>query len=75
MKLVLDTNIFISAFFWGGYPREVFERVLSGLDELYISEGIMRELASVLTGGKFAVNGDEVEDYLQIIKKYSNEVI
>jgi predicted nucleic acid-binding protein len=29
MKIVLDANIFISAFFWGGNPRKVLERVIA----------------------------------------------
>jgi len=32
MKLVLDSNVFISSFFWGGKPQEVFERVITGFD-------------------------------------------
>ena len=34
MKLVLDSNIFISAFYWGGKPQQVIDRVILGLDEL-----------------------------------------
>jgi predicted nucleic acid-binding protein len=40
MKIVLDSNIFVSAFYWKGYPRKIFERVTNGLDELYITEMI-----------------------------------
>jgi len=38
MKIVIDSNIFVSSFFWVGHPREVFERVINGLDELFIAE-------------------------------------
>jgi hypothetical protein len=33
MKIVLDSNIFVSSFCWKGNPRKVFERVTNGLDE------------------------------------------
>ena len=36
MKIVVDSNIFVSSFFWGGNPRNIFERVINGFDELYI---------------------------------------
>ena len=37
MRLVLDTNVFISAFLWGGKPKAVLERILEGDDTLFIS--------------------------------------
>jgi len=37
MRIVIDSNVFISSFFWGGHPREIFDRVLNGLDELFIT--------------------------------------
>jgi predicted nucleic acid-binding protein len=30
MKIVIDTNIYISAIFWGGKPREVVDLGRSG---------------------------------------------
>jgi hypothetical protein len=39
MKLVLDTNIFISSFFWGGNPRKIMERIIDGKDALYVADG------------------------------------
>ena len=37
MKLVLDTNIFISAFYWGGNPQRIMNRIIEGVDSLYVS--------------------------------------
>ena len=75
MKIVIDSNIFISSFFWGGYPREVFERVINGLDELYITDEIIKEITSVMNSSKFITNSNEVEDYIKIIEKYSKKII
>ena len=47
-KVVIDTNIYISAIFWGGKPREVVDL---GRDEkmfIFISSDIEREIAEKL---------------------------
>ena len=75
MKIVIDTNIFVSSFFWGGYPREVFERVINGLDELFITDEVLIEIKSVMSSNKFSVNRGEIEDYVKIIEKYSTKII
>jgi len=75
MKIVIDTNIFVSSFFWGGHPREIFERVINGLDELYITDEIINEISSVMSSNKFIVNSSEIEDYIKIIKKYLKKII
>ena len=48
MKIVIDSNIFISSFFWGGNPKEVFERVINGLDELFITDEIIYESIKII---------------------------
>jgi putative PIN family toxin of toxin-antitoxin system len=75
MKIVIDTNVFVSSFFWGGHPREVFERVINGFDELYITDEILKEIMSVMSSKKFDVNKNEIEDYIRIIEKYSKNIV
>jgi putative PIN family toxin of toxin-antitoxin system len=75
MKIVIDSNVFISSFFWGGHPREVFERIINGLDELYITDEIIKEISSVMNSSKFDTNINEIEDYIKIIEKYSKKII
>jgi putative PIN family toxin of toxin-antitoxin system len=75
MKIVIDTNIFVSSFFWEGHPQKVFERVINGLDELLITDEIIKEITSVMSSNKFTVDSGEVEDYVKIIEKYSKKVI
>jgi len=53
MKIVIDSNIFVSSFFWAGNPRNVFDRVTNGLDELYITDEILEEIFSVMSRKKF----------------------
>jgi len=75
MKIVIDTNVFVSSFFWGGHPRELFERVINGFDELYITDEILKEITSVMSSSKFNVNNSEIEDYIRIIEKYSKNIV
>ena len=75
MKIVIDSNVFVSSFFWGGHPREVFERVINGFDELYITDEIIKEITSTMNSNKFNVNSIEIEDYTRIIEKYSRNII
>jgi putative PIN family toxin of toxin-antitoxin system len=71
MKVVLDSNIFISSFYWKGNPRTVFERVANGLDELFITDEILEEIVSVMSDKKFDTNADEIKEYIKIIESYS----
>jgi len=75
MKIVIDSNIFVSSFFWGGYPREVYERIINGFDELYITDEIIMEIKSVMNSRKFNLNSIEIDDYIKIIEKYSKKIV
>jgi len=51
VRVVLDTNVLISAFvFPGGAPEQVYRRVLDGRIELVTSRPLLSELGRVLTG-------------------------
>jgi putative PIN family toxin of toxin-antitoxin system len=75
MKIALDANIFISSFFWGGNPREVLQRTVSKLDELYISEEILDEIKDVMGRKKFHVEKGEIDYYLNSIEEIANKII
>jgi putative PIN family toxin of toxin-antitoxin system len=64
VRLVLDTNIFISAFFWGGNPRRIVERINSGTDTLYITDEILGEVAQVLARPKFNVDKHNINSIM-----------
>jgi uncharacterized protein len=55
MRLVLDTNIAVSALLWRGPPRELLDQIIerSGI-ELYSSPLLISELSEVLRRPKFA---------------------
>ena len=71
MKIVIDTNVFISSFFWSGNPRIVFDRVINGFDELYITDEILQEVSNVMMGKKFDLEKYKVEEYIKIIEHFS----
>jgi len=75
MKVVLDTNIYISSFYWSGNPRKVIERVINGLDELYISEEILEEVISVMSSKKFNTDNVKIEEYVKTIESYSFKLL
>ena len=52
--LVLDTNIVMSAFFWGGNPRRLLVAGYSREVNLVTSQPLILELRTVLSRAKFA---------------------
>ena len=53
-KLVLDTNTFISAFFWNGNEAELLRKIEQGKATLYITWDILKEVEDVLQRPKFS---------------------
>jgi len=74
MKLVLDTNIFVSAFYWGGNPQKIIDRIVEGADELYISNEILDEVAATMARPKFKTRPEIIERYLRTIEKIGKKV-
>jgi putative PIN family toxin of toxin-antitoxin system len=52
-RIVLDTNVLISAIVFGGKPRRVLDLVISGLVDCSLSIAILDELKDVLQRPKF----------------------
>lgn len=48
-KIVIDTNVFISAFGWGGVPEEVLTSSIQEKTEILISPEQLAELEQVFT--------------------------
>ena len=60
MKVVFDTNIFVSALVIpGGQAERALHHVVKGRDELLVSRAIISELVDVL-GRKFARDAEEL---------------
>jgi putative PIN family toxin of toxin-antitoxin system len=75
MKIVLDANIFISSFFWGGNPREVLKRSIAGIDELFITKEILDEINDVIMRPKFHADENEINYFINSIEEIANKIV
>jgi len=66
-KVVLDSNIFISALGWKGKPRVIFEKCLHGELELITSPNQLDELMRVMDYPKFKFTEEQKQTMLGII--------
>ena len=65
-RIVLDTNVLISAVLFGGPPRDVLELVISGAVDCSLSLSILDETREVLRRPKF---GFSPEQSLQLLEE------
>lgn len=54
MRIVVDTNVIVSAFLWGGTPRRLLDVIEEQQLELFTSRALIAELEDVLAREKFA---------------------
>ena len=71
MRVVLDTNVILSAILFGGKPRQIIEAALAGTIKIYASETIISELKSVLGRPKFGLDPQMIES---IVVEFSSLV-
>ncbi len=73
IKVVIDTNVFISALLFGGSHLEIIRLFLKGDIEVYLSPFIVEEIASILRE-KFLWEEAKIEKLLQLISSKAKEV-
>lgn len=61
LKVVLDTNILISAILFGGKPRQILEKAIRGEIRLCLSQPILEELKGVLQRSKFDYSPEMIQ--------------
>lgn len=54
MRLVLDTNVVVSALLWGGQPLRLLQAAVDGDAELFTSPTLAAELGEILARPHFA---------------------
>ena len=64
MRVVLDTDVLISAIVFGGNPRKLLEAILRGEPKLYLSDFILDELKGVLQRPKFGFPPDVIRSII-----------
>jgi uncharacterized protein len=60
LRVVLDTNVLISAILTEGKPRTLLRKGISKEFRIVISDLILRELGTVLRRPKFKIDEDEI---------------
>lgn len=66
IKVVLDTNIIVSAIVFGGKPRDIIYLIQEGKIQAYISSFILYELKEVLTK-KFDFNDEKLKEVKDLV--------
>ena len=74
-KVVLDTNVTISALFWGGPPRDIYNLIRSGKLAMLVSEDMKREFIRVLGYNKFGLSAAEIMPLISSILAHANPII
>lgn len=76
LRVVLDTNVFVSGFFWSGMPSRIWKEIEKGNLENFISEDIIRELEEILLREKkFGINKEECKETRQKLLKFSTLIV
>ena len=70
-KIVLDTNVYISAFAFGGEPRRIVNTLIAGKAVNYISDQIIDELTSVLKRPKFGYDDAVIRTIIYEVEQIS----
>ncbi len=61
MRIVVDTNVIVSAMFWGGKPRTLVDAARAGRFEVFTSSEILAELVDVTSRPKFDAKLAEID--------------
>ena len=71
MRVVLDTNVVVSALLWGGMPKKLLELASEGAIDLLTSDTLLEELGRILSRAKFSVKlAEHRASASDIVQKY-----
>lgn len=73
LRVVADTNIYISAYAFGGISKEVLVMAQTGEIALFVSPAILDELEDVFVR-KFKLSGDVVQEIIGNIPQFTELV-
>ncbi len=64
MRIVLDTNVYVSAILFGGKPQQVLDTAISRRAEVFVSDAIVSEIEDVLRRPKFSLTAEFVRSVM-----------
>ncbi|MCK5283311.1 MAG: putative toxin-antitoxin system toxin component, PIN family [Nanoarchaeota archaeon] len=70
LKVVLDTNVFISSIFWQGNPYHIVRKVINKEITVFISDDIITEIKRVLSRD-FELAKQEISDIIDSIAMFT----
>ncbi|MBS3176546.1 putative toxin-antitoxin system toxin component, PIN family [Candidatus Woesearchaeota archaeon] len=71
MKVVIDTNIFVSGIFWKGSPHQVLLAWRQGRYTLITSVDILSEISKVLNDFEIKLPKEMINEWIELIIKNS----
>jgi putative PIN family toxin of toxin-antitoxin system len=71
-KVVIDTNVILSAFGWGGKPLQIIELLERGMIRNCVSEQTLKELIVALAYPKLAFSHATQTSILEFVLAYSD---
>lgn len=74
MKVVLDTNIFISGIFWQGKCNQILELWKQGKFIVIMSSEIIEEIVNVLKDFKIKMPDEMINEWIKLILRNSEIV-
>lgn len=71
-KVVLDTNVTISALFWKGPPRVIYDLIRDGKLFMLLSAEMEKEFIRVLGYPKFGLTAQEIPPFIRDLRMHSS---
>lgn len=68
LRIVLDTNVLVSAILRDGKPRKLFQMGIDGKYQILISKEMTDELAKLLHRPKFKITVEEIVRIVSVLK-------
>jgi len=73
-RVVLDTNVTISAFFWSGHPRTIYDLIRKRKIIMLVSSNMENELIRVLGYSKFGLLPKEILPFIKSLRSNAKYV-
>jgi putative PIN family toxin of toxin-antitoxin system len=73
-KVVLDTNVIISALFWEGNSRKMYDLIRQGKLIMLLSDDMEKELIRVLGYEKFGLSPQEILPFIRSLRTHARHV-
>ncbi|TBR25402.1 MAG: putative toxin-antitoxin system toxin component, PIN family [Candidatus Nitrosotenuis sp.] len=74
LRIVLDTNVMVSAIIHNGKPRKLFQIGISGRYQILMSKEILNEISEVLQRPRFKITNEDTVRIVSAIVQ-SSEIV